>query len=179
MFSVLVMLGLMVPARLRYMSYGRHHNGGDMVKDLIVSKIKSPNSNVLWKLGFIFMLSMHNVIIFFMLFAGNQKFNLFQLGFMFFFVAYSASEFLYQKTSILLPIFISFFISAQYYWSVQYTKHIDTYHNERDFLNMIDGWEPTDGQSFYWARLPSLKLWVLLIVMNALHSVAGMFPDYD
>lgn len=178
MFSILVMLGLMVPARLRYMSYGRHHNGGDMVKDLIVRKIKSNDSLVLWKLGFIFMLSMHNVIIFFMLFAGNQKFNLFQLGFMFFFVAYSASEFLYQKTSILLPIFISFFISAQYYWSVQYTKHIGTYH-ERDFLNMIDGWEPSDASNFYWARLPNLKLWVLLIVMNALHSVAGMFPDYD
>jgi hypothetical protein len=61
---------------------------------------------------------------------------------------------------------------------VQYTKHIETYH-ERDFLNMIDGWEPIDGSSFYWARLPSLKLWALLIVMNALHSVAGMFPDYD
>jgi hypothetical protein len=118
MFSILVMLGLMVPARLRYMSYGQQHSGGDMVKDLIVRKIKSSDSLVLWKMGFIFMLSMHNVIIFFMLFAGNQKFNLFQLGFMFFFVAYSASEFLYQKTSILLPIFISFFISAQYYWSV-------------------------------------------------------------
>jgi hypothetical protein len=44
---------------------------------------------------------------------------------------------------------------------------------------MIDGWEPIDGSNFYWARLPSLKLWALLIVMNALHSVAGMFPDYD
>lgn len=139
MFSILIMLGLMVPARLRYMSYGLHHNGGDMIKDLIVSKIKSPDSVVLWKLGFIFMLSMHNVIIFLMLFAGNQKFNLFQLGFMFFFVAYSASEFLYEKTSILLPIFISFFISGQYYWSVRYLKHKDTYH-QRDFFNMIDGW---------------------------------------
>ena len=71
MFSILVMLGLMVPARLRYMAYGRHHQGGDMVKDLIVRKIKSPDSFIIWKLGFIFMLSMHNIIIFFMLFAGN------------------------------------------------------------------------------------------------------------
>lgn len=36
MFSILVMLGLMVPARLRYMAYDRHHKGSDMVKDLIV-----------------------------------------------------------------------------------------------------------------------------------------------
>jgi hypothetical protein len=42
-----------------------------MVKDLIIGKIKSSDSFVVWKLGFIFMLSMHNVIIFFMLFAGN------------------------------------------------------------------------------------------------------------
>jgi len=45
-----------------------------MVKDLIVRKIKSSDSFIIWKLGFIFMLSMHNIIIFFMLFAGNQKF---------------------------------------------------------------------------------------------------------
>jgi len=42
---------------------------------------------------------------------------------------------------------------------------------------MIDGWEPSDDSNFYWARLPNLKLWALLIVMNSLHSVAGMFPD--
>lgn len=95
MFSVLVMLGLMVPARLRYMAYDRHHKGSDMIKDLIVDKIKSASSNVLWKFGFIIIVSMHSIIIFLMLFAGNQSFNMFQLGFMFFFVAYSASDYLY------------------------------------------------------------------------------------
>jgi hypothetical protein len=77
MFSVLVMLGLMVPARLRYMAYDRHHKGSDMIKDLIVDKIKSASSNVLWKFGFIIIVSMHSIIIFLMLFAGNQSFNMF------------------------------------------------------------------------------------------------------
>jgi hypothetical protein len=43
---------------------------------------------------------------------------------------------------------------------------------------MVDGWQPPkDPSNFYWARLPNLKLWGLLLLMNTLHEVAQMFKD--
>lgn len=121
MFSILILLGLMYPARQRFLAYERHHKGSDMQKDLIVSKIQDKHSSILWNIMFICILEMHNLVIFLMLFAtGSETFNLFQLGFMLFFVVYSASEWVYRKTSIVLPIFIGFFIMGQYWWSVSY-----------------------------------------------------------
>ena len=56
----------------------------------------------------------------------------------------------------MLPMFISYFILSQYYWSLVYYKY-DNYNNKRDFLYMIDGWEPpADINDFYWSRMPNL-----------------------
>lgn len=46
--------------------------------------------------------------------------NIKNLGFMIFFVVYTAYEEIYRKTSVLLIIFISFFIAVQYYYSLFY-----------------------------------------------------------
>lgn len=91
-----------------------------MLKDMLIIKIYDAQSSVLWKIVFIMAVHFHTIVLFLMLFIGNQNFNLFQLGFMFFFIAYGASHWLYVKTSILLPLFISYFIATQYYWSLIY-----------------------------------------------------------
>ena len=105
---------------------------------------------------FLIIINIHTPVLFLMLFMGNSNFNLFQLGFMFFFVVYGSSQWLYYRTSIMLPMFISYFILSQYYWSLVYYKY-DNYNNKRDFLYMIDGWEPpADINDFYWSRMPNL-----------------------
>jgi len=71
MFSILILMGLMIPARLRFKAYDRHHNGSDMKKDLIVRKIKSSDSSILWKIFFVVIINMHTLVIFLMLFAGS------------------------------------------------------------------------------------------------------------
>lgn len=42
-----------------------------MKKDLIVRKIKSSESSILWKIFFVFIINMHTLVIFLMLFAGS------------------------------------------------------------------------------------------------------------
>jgi len=110
MYSIVVLVGLMIPARLRFLSYDNRHKGSDMTKDMIVKNLKDKHSNVLWKFLFIIIINLHTPVLFLMLFMGNSNFNLFQLGFMFFFVIYGSSQWLYYRTSILLPMFISYFI---------------------------------------------------------------------
>lgn len=80
-------------------------------------------------------------VLYLMLFIGNQNFNLFQLGFMMFFVLYGASDYLYIKTSILLPSFICYFILSQYYWSLVYQSYPD-YNTDTDFYYLVDSWVP-------------------------------------
>jgi hypothetical protein len=62
---------------------------------------------------------LHTPVLFLMLFIGNQNFNLFQLGFMAFFIIYGTINSLFIKTSILLPLFVGSFIVSQYWWSVK------------------------------------------------------------
>lgn len=56
----------------------------------------------------------------------------------------------------------------------------ENYQTNRDFLFLIDGWEPpADINDFYWARIPNLALWGLLFVMFSLHNVSKQFPDKE
>jgi hypothetical protein len=124
-----------------------------MIADLMVERINDRNSSILWKITFIILVNIRTPVLFLMLFIGNQNFNLFQLGFMLFFVAFGASEKLYKTFSILLPVFISYFILTQYCWSLVQDSppsflidFVEEKYNRRtDFLFLIDGWEaPSD-----------------------------------
>jgi hypothetical protein len=124
-----------------------------MIADLMVERINDRNSSILWKITFIILVNIRTPVLFLMLFIGNQNFNLFQLGFMLFFVAFGASEKLYKTFSILLPVFISYFILTQYCWSLVQVSppsflidFVEEKYNRRtDFLFLIDGWEaPSD-----------------------------------
>lgn len=90
-----------------------------MTKDVLVKNVKDANSSVLWKIMFLIAVKLHTPVLFLMLFMGNQNFNLFQLGFMAFFIIYGTINSLFIKTSILLPLFVGSFIVSQYWWSVK------------------------------------------------------------
>ena len=125
MYSILLMAGLMIPASMRQEAYFKMNNGSDMMKDFLIDKIKDPDSNVFWKFLTIFLLQMQYIVLFLMLFLGQDKFNLFQIGFMIFFVVYGASDYLLRKTSILLPMFVSFFILIRYHWTLVWMYYPD------------------------------------------------------
>lgn len=77
LYTIVVFLGLMIPARLRFLSYDSRHRGSDMTKDMIVRNIKNPDSSVIWKFMFIVLINLHTPVLFLMLFMGNSNFNLF------------------------------------------------------------------------------------------------------
>ena len=90
-----------------------------MTKDVLVKNVKDANSSVFWKIMFLIAVKLHTPVLFLMLCIGNQNFNLFQLGFMAFFIIYGTINSLFIKTSILLPLFVGSFIVSQYWWSVK------------------------------------------------------------
>jgi hypothetical protein len=147
-----------------------------MTKDMFLKNIKDAKSSVVWKIMFILAVRLHTPVLFLMLFMGNQNFNLFQLGFMTFFIIYGASHELFVKTSIFLPIFVGYFILAQYWYSLAYSTMPD-YNVVTDFFYLVDGWEPSND--FYWARLPNFTLWALFLLMHLLHTICVQFPDRE
>jgi hypothetical protein len=77
MYSIVVLFGLLIPARIRFKAYHEKHGGSDMLKDMLIIKIYDPHSSVLWKIVFIMAVHFHTIVLFLMLFIGNQNFNLF------------------------------------------------------------------------------------------------------
>jgi len=77
MYCILIMAGLMIPAAMRQEKYYKLNNGSDMIKDFLIDKIKDPDSNVIWKFLTIFLLQMQYIVLFLMLFLGQDKFSLF------------------------------------------------------------------------------------------------------
>lgn len=74
---ILILVGLMIPARFRFKAYSDANDEHDMVTDKIIQKIKDENSSVLWKILFIVIVYLRTPVLFLMLFIGNQNFNLF------------------------------------------------------------------------------------------------------
>jgi len=65
----------------------------------------------LWKVGFYFMKYVQFFMLVYLFSSGYRSLNNFKnLGYMVFFVVYSAYEEIYRKTSILLLLFLSYFI---------------------------------------------------------------------
>lgn len=102
------------------------------------------------------------------------------LGFMVFFVTFTAQEWLYRKLNFLLIIFVGFFIIGQYYYSLVYMKFKD----DPDFVerlawwNIYEGdkhpnWQP--GDSVYFRHTPYVRDWFVLILMSALRFINIFF----
>ena len=70
-YMTVVLVGMMIPARLRINHYRSTHKGSSMTKDILVKNVKDANSSVLWKLVFVVAVRLHTPVLFLMLFMGN------------------------------------------------------------------------------------------------------------
>jgi hypothetical protein len=104
------------------------------------------------------------------------------LGFMLFFVFYTASEYLYRKTSKLLVLFISFFIIGQYYFSLVYHKYLgdEVLLDKLNWFNLYEKESMPDwdyGDSIYFRHSPYAYDWQLLLIMCALNFINVIFVN--
>jgi hypothetical protein len=89
-------------------------------------KIKDKNSNILYNVMFFLLRHIQSVVLLALFVRGREDLNsLRNLGFMIFFVVYTASEALYRKTQKVLVIFLSGFILGQYYYSLVYLRYTE------------------------------------------------------
>jgi hypothetical protein len=100
------------------------------------------------------------------------------LGFMVFFVVYTAYEWLYRKTGVILILFTSFFIVAQYYFSLHYRIFAEDKYLRQQFkfytIFRKDSTDPfgTEGkESMYFRLTPQPFDWVILLLMSVLNNI--------
>jgi len=98
----------------------------DLLKEFMVRKITSPNASVIYKLVYFVLKYIHTLVLVILFIQGSGTLNSARsLGFMLFFVVYTAYPEIYRSTSFLLIIFISFFIVAEYQFSLVYQSYVD------------------------------------------------------
>lgn len=112
--------------------------------------------------------------------GAGQLNNLRNLGFMIFFIVYSASEEAYRKTSSLLVIFLSYFILGQYAFSLVYLEYkgegsYDTY--KWFGLYELSGPNWRLGDEIYFRHTPWTFYWVVLVLMAILKAINQIFLD--
>lgn len=155
----------------------------DVLKDFMIMKIMSPNASIAWKFAYFFLKYIHSVVLVILFIQGSGSLNNARsLGFMLFFVMYTAYPETYRSTSFLLIIFISFFIVAQYQFSLVYQSYEEDKQLMQEKLWMgfySKGSEPNwkYGDSVYWRHKPEGFYWVLLILMFVLKMINQVFID--
>jgi len=83
----------------------------DKLFSFFQKRINDPRFSHIWKIFFICLKYVQNIVLLLLFFNGMEELNnLRNLGFMIFFCFYTAYEELYRKTSVLLIVFIGFFI---------------------------------------------------------------------
>jgi hypothetical protein len=139
-----------------------------------------------WNMLFFVLKYIQSVALVALFISGSNSLNhLRNLGFMFFFVTYTSSEYLYRKTSKCLIIFVAFFLGGQYYFSLVYRNYIDdkTTWNQLEWMNLFEEskkpkWVP--GDSIYFRHTPYPFDWVVLFIMCVLNFInAVIFNDNE
>lgn len=122
--------------------------------NFLINKIMTRDSGQMaWNMLFFVFKYIQSVALVALFINGSNNLNHFRnLGFMFFFVVYTSSEYLYRKTSKCLVIFIAFFVGGQYYFSLVYRKYLDdpTTWKTLEWLNLFEeekapNWMPGDS----------------------------------
>lgn len=100
------------------------HDQNNLLIDLFIDKVTNKFAPIYWKFLFFILKYIHALVLFILFWRGSDNLNHAKnLGFMVFFIIYSASEYVYRKTSKLLVIFMVFFISGNYYFSITYKDY--------------------------------------------------------
>jgi hypothetical protein len=134
-----------------------------------------------YKFLFFFLKHIQTLVLICLFFNGAQNLNHFRnLGFMLFFVIYTASMELYRKTSKALVLFVAFFIVGEYFYSLEYhrfDKAMQTRFKWLSFWNHSNppNWKP--GSSIFFRHTPNIFDWAVLLLMNLLNLINYFFRD--
>lgn len=162
-----------------------------MVVEFIISKIKAEEKtyyNDFWKLSIYFFRSMHIFVLGYLFLQASSNLDNFRsMGIMMFFAFFTANEALYRATSKVLLLFITFFILAQYFFSLTYIN----YSNDKILMQSCKWFNmytkrPTwadNGKitSVYFRHTPYVYDWAILMMMAALNVVNNLYtnPKYE
>mmetsp|Transcript_34734 Transcript_34734/g.53328 ORF Transcript_34734/g.53328 Transcript_34734/m.53328 type:complete len:348 (-) Transcript_34734:7663-8706(-) len=144
-------------------------------------KIMSKTASSGWLFLFFILRYIQQVVLIALFINGADNLNHFRnLGFMVFFVMFTAYETLYRRTSFLLTIFVGFFIFGQYYYSLVYKKFSDneTISERLEWFNFYEEnkkphWSNDD--SVYFRHTPYPFDWIVLILMSILNLINVIF----
>lgn len=107
------------------------------------------------------------------------------LGFMIFFVVFTAYEKLYRRTSVLLVLFISIFIVGQYYFSLHYQIFAQDKQMRMQFKfyslflnNSKDPFNIKGKESIYFRLKPQIFDWTILLMMSLLNNINEMYKHH-
>lgn len=147
-----------------------------------------PKYSDVWKLAFFALRYVQSLVLLFLFFSGISHINNARnLGYMLFFVVYTAYEQVYRKTSLLLIFFISFFILGQYYFSFVWPLvaqgsresryrwlYLYPYENPSS-----DPFKESKEDTLYFRIAPQPLDWAVLILMNLLQIVNQMYTNRE
>lgn len=150
-------------------------------------RITDPRFSNMWKLVFFGTRYIQSFGLALMFVHGlRDLYTVQNLGFMIFFVVYTAYEELYRRTSVLLIIFISIFIVGQYYASLHYRIYVynDQMRDQLKFYtifpnNSMDPFDIKGEDSIYFRLKPRMFDWAILLMMSLLNSINDMYKNRE
>ena len=108
---------------LSCMKLVQDHKQETLLKNFMYKKIKEGTNSIGWNFLYFFFKYIQCIVLVILFINGaGQLNNLRNLGFMIFFIVYSASEEAYRNTGNLLIIFLAYFIVGQYAFSLIYLE---------------------------------------------------------
>mmetsp|Transcript_21580 Transcript_21580/g.33241 ORF Transcript_21580/g.33241 Transcript_21580/m.33241 type:complete len:403 (-) Transcript_21580:1545-2753(-) len=160
-------------------------------------RINDPRFSNTWKIIFFSSRYIQSIVLLTLFLNGIGNINSVKnLGFMIFFVVYTAYEEAYRRTSKLLVFFISMFILGRYYLSLNYPVVLDNGKNKilytrlqwwslfpksdiYDPFDMCDGEEEENRMCYnddmYFRFKPVMLDWFILVAMSLLNDLNQMY----
>jgi len=153
-------------------------------------RLTDPRYSSTWKLVFFGMRYVQAIVLLLLFYSGMEKINNFQnLGFMLFFLLFTAYEDLYRRFGFLLSIFISIFIVGQYTFSFVFPYFMDDQKKMERFQwwglipiddKITDPFEFNQKANSFYAKLePSKFNWCVLVMMSMLNGINKMFSEKE
>lgn len=142
---------------------------------------KRCRDSTVYKFLFFFLKHIQTLVLICLFINGAQNLNHFRnLGFMLFFVVYTASMDLYRKTSKALVLFVAFFIVGEYFYSLEYHRFDKAMQQRFEWLSFWNtdnppSWKP--GSSIFFRHTPNIFDWLVLLLMNLLNLINYFFRD--
>jgi len=144
---------------------------------------KRCRESTVYKFLFFFLKHIQTLVLICLFANGAQNLNHFRnLGFMLFFVVYTASMAFYRKTSKALVLFVAFFIVGEYFYSLEYHRFDRPMQKRFEWLSFWNkdsppNWKP--GSSIFFRHTPNVFDWAVLLLMNLLQLINYFFRDAE